>query len=585
MLQIVMDASAPDPGLDGPSDAELVGRATSGDRAAFAAIYDRYGDRIYTTCRHLLRDPDDAADCAGDVFLLAAERLGQLRDPERLRPWLFAIARHEAYRRTRRRSREIPTDTMDDHLDDVPADEPTATDAEDVRRLLADAAEGLDERDRTVLALHLAGGLDGEGLALALGTSVGTAQVAAHRMRERLATSLGALLVARQGRQDCTELGSILAGWDGRFTVLVRKRVARHVKGCEVCDRRRRAVPATLLSAGPALAAPLAIRERVLGDLDLVAHTGRPWSESGFPPADPGARRRRPVGALAAVGAAVVLALLAVVGAGGWGNGDDAVVVADRDRPSPTTSEPTATTTTVATGPSTVPVTVAPPPSTTTIATTTTAAPATTAPTTTRAPSGPRVGVTPTSVDFGSTDGSRTITATNTGDATARVAVVEGLSWLATSTSAADLVPGASAAFTLVVDRAALAEGVTTGTVTVAVEGGASTTVAVGVTAVVAPTITLVRPPSRFAVATPCGVVANVTDPGGVASVRVEYSDQGGGMVSVPMVGPQGTTWSASVTVGGPPRTVTWRVVAVDTAGNVASTPDRTSTVGSTCAS
>ena len=77
------------------TDAALVEAARAGDRNAFAAIYERYGDRIYTTCVHLLRDRDEGADCAGDVFLLAAERLHQLRDPSRVRPWLYAIARHE----------------------------------------------------------------------------------------------------------------------------------------------------------------------------------------------------------------------------------------------------------------------------------------------------------------------------------------------------------------------------------------------------------------------------------------------------------------------------------------------------------
>jgi DNA-directed RNA polymerase specialized sigma24 family protein len=73
---------------DSRSDAELVAAAIAGDRGAFAAIYDRYADRLHDFCWSLLRDRDEAADATQDAFLLAAERLGQLRDPERLRPWL-----------------------------------------------------------------------------------------------------------------------------------------------------------------------------------------------------------------------------------------------------------------------------------------------------------------------------------------------------------------------------------------------------------------------------------------------------------------------------------------------------------------
>jgi len=65
---------------DSRSDAELVAAAAAGDRGAFAAIYDRYADRLHDFCWSLLRDRDEAADATQDAFLVAAERLGQ-QDP------------------------------------------------------------------------------------------------------------------------------------------------------------------------------------------------------------------------------------------------------------------------------------------------------------------------------------------------------------------------------------------------------------------------------------------------------------------------------------------------------------------------
>jgi hypothetical protein len=50
------------PRPDGRNDAELVRAATAGDRGAFAAIYDRYADRLHDLCRSVLRDRDEAAD-------------------------------------------------------------------------------------------------------------------------------------------------------------------------------------------------------------------------------------------------------------------------------------------------------------------------------------------------------------------------------------------------------------------------------------------------------------------------------------------------------------------------------------------
>ena len=44
------------PRPDARDDAELARVATAGDRAAFAAIYDRYADRLHDFCWGLLRD-------------------------------------------------------------------------------------------------------------------------------------------------------------------------------------------------------------------------------------------------------------------------------------------------------------------------------------------------------------------------------------------------------------------------------------------------------------------------------------------------------------------------------------------------
>lgn len=93
-----------------PTDRELVVAHLGGDRAALGDIYDRYGDRLYDTAAAMLRDRDEAADVVQEVFLVAAQKLAQLRDPDRLKAWLFAVLRNEVYLRTRCRSRSRPTD-------------------------------------------------------------------------------------------------------------------------------------------------------------------------------------------------------------------------------------------------------------------------------------------------------------------------------------------------------------------------------------------------------------------------------------------------------------------------------------------
>jgi len=267
---------------DARDDAQLVRAATGGDRGALAAIYDRYADRLHDFCWGLLRDRDEAADATQDAFLVAAERLGQLRDPERLRPWLYAVARSQALRRIRARSREAPEEEMTNLPDSATGPE-QAAERSDLRQLVWDAAAGLSNRDRALLDLHLRHGLQGTELAQAMGIEPGHAYVLLSRLRDQVERSLGAFLVARLGRATCQELSAMLSGWDGRFSPLVRRRVARHVDGCEVCEpaRRRLASPLALLATVPPMPAPAYLRGRVLDRVQLTSGSGGDGSGSG----------------------------------------------------------------------------------------------------------------------------------------------------------------------------------------------------------------------------------------------------------------------------------------------------------------
>ena len=156
--------------ISGATDAELVARVLTADRDAFAQVYDRYGGKLYDFAYSMLRHPEDAADTVADSFVLFAERLPQLRDPDRLRPWLYAIVRSECLRRLKARKRVSYGD--DEQLmamaDDARTPEEESETAA-LRRLVWDAAAGLADRDRALLDLHLRQGLEGAELGEAMG--------------------------------------------------------------------------------------------------------------------------------------------------------------------------------------------------------------------------------------------------------------------------------------------------------------------------------------------------------------------------------------------------------------------------------
>src|SRR5438034_504342 len=86
---------------------QLVARASSGDRAAWDELVDRYGALVWATARRYGLSPRDAAEVSQVVWLRLVQHLGALRQPERVGAWLATTARREALRLRQVRGREV----------------------------------------------------------------------------------------------------------------------------------------------------------------------------------------------------------------------------------------------------------------------------------------------------------------------------------------------------------------------------------------------------------------------------------------------------------------------------------------------
>ena len=553
------------PRPDARDDAELVRAATAGDRGAFAAIYDRYADRLHDFCWSVLRDRDEAADATQDAFLVAAERLGQLRDPERLRPWLYAVARSQAFRRVRARSRVAPEEEMTE-LPDPASGPEQAAERSDLRELVWNAAAGLSERDRALLDLHLRHGLEGAELGEAMGVEPGHAYVLLSRLRDQVERSLGALLVARLGRDDCPDLAAILAGWDGRFTPLIRKRVARHVDACEVCGERRRtaASPLALLAAVPPMPAPAFLRDRVLERVELISASGPGGDGPGSQgPGSPRSQARsqsqarsRRRGAVVALVAALLLAVGVGVGLG-WERAPASGSDADGQ------GGPIVAGAATSVAPTSPPTTAAP-------STTTSSSTSVTTSTTTAAPAAPpSLAVTPARVDLGAGAATATLTVRNGGDEPLSWTADPSTAWLRVSPSSGSLDGGEQARVTLSAARDGLPEGEADGRVELT-WGGPARSVVVALRVEHDPEISdlAAQFPRIFigrCTPTTTRVDATVTDESALSSVTMQWGGGSGPMTL------RGGKWSASLGPATGPGSVSWRVVATDARGNTAS--------------
>lgn len=108
-LSAVIRQAVTDPG---EPDAALIGRFVAGDHAAFAELVRRHTRLVWGRCRAALRCDSDADDAFQATFLALARHATSVRDPNRLGPWLYAVAgrvcqnaRRAANRRARREAR------------------------------------------------------------------------------------------------------------------------------------------------------------------------------------------------------------------------------------------------------------------------------------------------------------------------------------------------------------------------------------------------------------------------------------------------------------------------------------------------
>jgi RNA polymerase sigma factor (sigma-70 family) len=548
------------PGPPGPTDAELVARVLAADREAFATVYDRYGPRLYDFAYSMLRHREDAADTVADSFVLFAERLPQLRDPDRLRPWLYAIVRSECLRRLKARKRvaydaeEQLIEMADEATGPEAAAERAAQEAY-LRQLVWDASAGLADRDRAILDLHLRQGLEGAELGEAIGVTANNAYVMLSRLRSQVDRSLGALLIARLGRDDCEELDALLAGWDGGFSPLVRKRVARHVDGCDVCDERRRTLvsPWMLLAGVPLFAAPLALRDRVLGDTELVAHRGPgadgsvEWLDGGAAATTGGHRW----GGGRVTMAAVALLVLAVLGT---------VLLWPDTEAAPTVAGPTAS------GPAGP--TASPQESPTPTATTSPDETPTPSPSASATPSllPGELTVSTRSIDLGRNRSQASFGLANTGEQPVVFAVSSRTRWLRLSSIGGSVSGGGTSEVSLSADRRGLREGRSTGTVVVSWDGG-RTTVRVTLVEEHAPVVGAPSVPANSS----CDVTVTVrvTDESSLGPVTLAWTGPQSGRVRLSR---NGSLWSGvvHVSIGG---SYTFTATATDVRGNTASGP------------
>jgi len=171
--------------VDADAGRSVVERAIAGDELAFARIVALHHDDLARIAYVVSGDVDIAEEAEQSAWAVAYVRLKDLRDPERLRPWLMSIAANEARQIARRGRRRVIRDlTIADRKVPPDVDQAALID-------LGSALQRLDPRDRAIVGLRFVGGFESAEIARALGMTASGVRVRLHRLLERLRRELG----------------------------------------------------------------------------------------------------------------------------------------------------------------------------------------------------------------------------------------------------------------------------------------------------------------------------------------------------------------------------------------------------------
>jgi RNA polymerase sigma-70 factor, ECF subfamily len=171
--------------IDSEAAGAIIQRAIAGDEVAFARIVAAHHGDMSRISYLVSGSVELAEDAVQAAWAIAWRRLGTLRDPSRLRPWLMTVAANEA----RQMARSSRRRTIRELVVGGPTSSPGPDRAASID--LGNALAHLDPKDRILIGLRFVAGLDSEAIGREVGMSASGVRVRMHRLMARLRVELG----------------------------------------------------------------------------------------------------------------------------------------------------------------------------------------------------------------------------------------------------------------------------------------------------------------------------------------------------------------------------------------------------------
>ena len=186
--------------MDRPQETELARAVLAGETDAFERFVNHFRSKVFHYSWLMCGRPEDAEEVAQETLLKVFENIDQLREPERVRPWVFRIAKNACLMQ-RRKSLFAPTQELSlaellpasQPADDAPHPEVVLLDSE-LRAVIDRVVAELPPIYRTVVLLRDLEELSTEDTAHILDLGTDVVKTRLHRGRAAMRQKLDCYL-------------------------------------------------------------------------------------------------------------------------------------------------------------------------------------------------------------------------------------------------------------------------------------------------------------------------------------------------------------------------------------------------------
>lgn len=154
------------------------------ERISLKHVAEEWYEPLYRFALSLSKNPDDAMDLTQSAFFKLTARIDQIREPSRVKSWLFSVV-HRAYIDQYRHNSKFPKDTIDSVPEPTQAQNQIPGDGNDAE-LILQALQTLDDRFRAPLTLYYFNDFSYREIAETLDIPIGTVMSRLRRAKDQL---------------------------------------------------------------------------------------------------------------------------------------------------------------------------------------------------------------------------------------------------------------------------------------------------------------------------------------------------------------------------------------------------------------